>query len=207
MNSLPWTLRLAVVWCCLHWHVYSPESSGDRALMVSEMIVFLCFITNLSPDLMPSKPLLQWNWTPGREYSQVNVTASPSLASTAFRSWVNSAGMAKRDKNGNIFTKFHMEPVTKLFFGTFYSDDSLRRHRSSTALVHPSIAAADFPNGQSSFTVRVSGEVPGGVPHHAAVFVPDNVAWLGSHTGQNQTTSLNGFTVLQGFDDSGTPFW
>lgn len=79
--------------------MYSPESSSLRALIVREIRVFLCFMTNLSVGLIISKPFLHWNWTPGKEYSQVKVIVSPSLASTADRDWVNSAGMAKKNKN------------------------------------------------------------------------------------------------------------
>lgn len=78
--------------------------------MVRELIVFLCFITYLSPGLMLSKPFFQWTWTPGREYSQVRVTASPSLASTCFKWWMNSAGMARSD-NEEVFAYYNFSNV------------------------------------------------------------------------------------------------
>lgn len=90
---------------------------------------------------------------------------------------------------------------------TLYGYNSSSCNRSGTALVRPSIIVADLTNCQSSLAARTAGRISGGAPHQAAIFVPEDVTWLGGHTEQNQTTSFNSLTVLQSFDDGGTPLW
>lgn len=96
---------------------------------------------------------------------------------------------------------------TKMLFSTFYSDGSPCYNRAGAALVHPGIVFAHLLDSKPGLTAGSAGIISGGVPHQAAVFVPQDVAWLGSDATQDQTASFNGLTVLQGFDDGWTPLW
>ncbi|TNN89359.1 hypothetical protein EYF80_000647 [Liparis tanakae] len=70
----------------LHWDTRFRDLTFQRDAVSFLHLEVLQF---LSEDLILSKPLFQWTWTPGSEYSQMKVTVSPSLASTDFRIWTS----------------------------------------------------------------------------------------------------------------------
>lgn len=142
---------------------------------------------------------------------------SPSLASTIFRGCVNSAGMAKNVKKKYKTIQHCVFLQSRALEGrsgsgitvgyTFDGYNSPGCNRAGTALVHSGIAAADLPYCQPSLTACTTGEIPRGVPHQTAVFVPPDVTRFRRQTRQKQAASFDSLTVLQRFDDGGAPLW